>query len=144
LALVVTGTAIWEALDFPPAARFMPLLTGGPAIILILFHLLFHRQRASGEIMDIGLRSVTTPGAGRAAALLAGFLALLLLLAATVGLAYGTIAFAILFPLVMGRGRSRWIASGVAALIVALVALLLLDHYMGVLWPDTVVRDWIT
>jgi hypothetical protein len=142
--LIVVGAALWTSLDFPARARFMPFLTGGPIVALTLFQLLFMRRSVSGEIMDIGLRSVAVPGAGKTAALIGGFIALLLLLSVTIGLQYAVIAFAVSFPLVMSDGRMRWIASASAGTLVAVISLWLLDHYMGVLWPQAVFAEWIS
>lgn len=142
LILICAAIAIWTSFDYPPQARFLPLLTGGAIFALTLFHLLFQRRFKSGEIMDIGLRSLSEPGAGRSAAIVAGFIALLLLLAATIGLEYACIVFAVLFPIVMMQGRVRWITSVIAGLFLALLSMGLLDYYMGVYWPDTVLKDW--
>lgn len=141
--LLVVGAAVWTAFSFPPRARFMPLLTGIPIILLLLFQLLFMRRSTSGEIMDIGLRSLTVPGAGKTALAVGAFLALFILLTATIGLPYASIAFAIVFPVVMCEGRMRWTTSAIAGAIVALVALVLLDYYMGVLWPEPVLVGWL-
>jgi len=143
LVLMGAAAAIWIARSYPPQARFLPLLTAGGVIALTLAHLLFERQRETGEIMDIGLRSRGEPGVGRAVAKVAAFIALLLLLAATVGLQYGCLAVALLFPIVMMEGRARWITSLVGGSLVALIALWLLDFYMGVYWPDPVLADWV-
>jgi TctA family transporter len=142
--LVIVGAASWMSLGFPPRARFLPLLTGVPIIALTLFQLVFMRRTASGEIMDIGLRSIAMPGSGRTAVIIAGFLAMQLLVAATFGLAYAVIAFAVAFPIAMSEGRMRWVASATAGVLVAIIALGLLDYYMSVLWPDAVLWDWIS
>jgi TctA family transporter len=141
--LLVVGAAVWTAFSFPPRARFMPLLTGIPIIPLLLFQLLFMRRSTSGEIMDIGLRSLTVPGAGKTALAVGAFLGLFILLTATIGLPYASIVFAVVFPVVMCEGRMRWVTSAIAGAIVALVALVLLDHYMGVLWPEPVLVGWL-
>jgi hypothetical protein len=141
--LLVVLWAIWTALGFPVRARFMPLLAGTPVAVLLVFLLLFQRGKATGEIMDIGLRCVTVPGCGRTALIVAGFIAAFLLLSAVIGLQYAVIAFALSFPLVMGEGPMRWVAGACAGIIVAVVSLVLLDQLMGVLWPDTIVWDLI-
>jgi hypothetical protein len=141
--LMIVAWTLTTSFDFPARARFMPLLAGAPAAALLAFMLLFQRGSASGEIMDIGLRSITVAGASRTALVIAAFIAALIVLGATVGLQYAVIAFALAFPLAMGEGRMRWIASACAGVIVALVSLVLLDQLMGVLWPDTVVWNWI-
>jgi TctA family transporter len=143
LILVAAGIAAWVSFDYPPQARFMPLLTAGLIFALTLFHLLFERRFKSGEIMDIGFRSLSEPGAGRSALIITGFIALLLLLAATIGLQYACVVVAILLPIVMMEGRARWITSVVGGSFVALLSMGLLDYYMGVFWPDLVLKDWI-
>jgi hypothetical protein len=141
--LIIVGAAVATAFNFPPRARFLPLLVGGPIIALLLFQLLFMRRSTSGEIMDIGLRSLTVPGAGKTAMAVGGFIALFILLTATIGLPYASIIFAIVFPIAMCRGRMRWTVSALAGTIVAIVALVLLDYYMGVLWPEPVLMGWM-
>jgi TctA family transporter len=140
--LLVALCALWGAFGFPARARFMPLLAGTPAVALLTFLLLFQRGKASGEIMDIGLRSITVPGCGRTALLVGSFIAGFLFLSGFVGLQYAVIVFAVSFPLVMGEGRLRWVASACAGIIVALVALVVLDQLMGVLWPDPIIWQW--
>jgi hypothetical protein len=139
----VVGLAVWASFDFAPNARFLPLITGGPIVAMTLFYLAFMRNSVSGDIMDIGLRSLHIEGAAKSAALITGFIALFLLLATTIGLKYSSIIFAVLFPLVMMDGKTRWIASLTAGLLVASIAIGLLDSYMGVFWPDQVVWHWI-
>jgi hypothetical protein len=139
--LIVLG-AIWIAFGFPGRARFMPLLAGAPVAALLAFLLLFQRGKTSGEIMDIGLRSLTVPGCGRTALIVGGFIAGFLFLSGVVGLQYAVIVFAVSFPLVMAQGRMRWLASACAGIIVALVSLVVLDQLMGVLWPDPFIWQW--
>lgn len=105
--IIVLGVAwmLWAAYDFPQSARFLPLLMGMPILALTLFQLLFQRKSVSGEIMDIGLRSLSSPEVGKSCALIAAFVGLFLLLTATAGLHYAALAFAILFPLVMSDSK---------------------------------------
>ena len=145
-ALAILMIVVWAlatSFDFPTRARFMPLLAGAPAAALLAFMLLFQRGSASGEIMDIGLRSITVAGASRTALVIGAFIGALIVLGVTIGLQYAVIVFAIAFPLAMGEGRLRWVASACAGIIVALVSLVLLDQLMGVLWPDAIVWDWV-
>jgi len=142
--LVLVLAALWTSLGFPARARFMPLLTGLPAAVLIVILVLFRRHAASGEIMDIGLRSLAVPGAGRTALVIAVFIVGLMIFGTTIGLQYAVILFAMAFPLAMGEGQMGWIASACAGLLVGLVSLALLDRVMGVLWPDPVLWQWIS
>jgi putative tricarboxylic transport membrane protein len=144
LIVLIAGAVLWASLAFPPRARFLPLLASGTIMLLTLVHLLCLRKPGSGQIMDIGLRSLSVPGAGRYAMRIAGFIGLLMLLTATIGLKHASIAFAVLFPIVMMDGKARWIASAIGALLVALIAIGLLDYYMAVYWPDPVLWHWIT
>ena len=142
--LTVVLAALSISLGFPARARFMPLLTGLPGAVLIVILVLFRRHAASGEIMDIGLRSLTVPGAGHTALLIGVFIAGLMILGTTIGLQYAVILFALTFPLAMGEGRMGWIASACAGLLVGLVSLGLLDRVMGVLWPEPVLWQWMS
>jgi hypothetical protein len=142
--LLIVGWMLWEAFNWAPRARFMPLLVGVPAVALLLFHLLFMRRSVTGEIMDIGLRSLTTPGAGKAAGVIAASIVLFAIGTMTIGLPYTSVLYAAIFPLVMCEGRMRWIAAPISAACVALMALGMLDYYMGVFWPEPVLWDWIS
>ena len=126
--LAIVLAAIGISLGFPARARFLPLLTGVPIVALLTILLVFLRRSASGEIMDIGLRSLSVTGAGRTAAIIAAFIAVLIILSTTIGLQYAVIAFAVAFPLMMSEGRVRWIASASAGAVVAIVSLVLLDR----------------
>jgi TctA family transporter len=142
--VTVVGLAIWASFGYDPSARFLPLLMDIPTVLMTLFYLAFMRNTESGAIMDIGMRSLSIPGAGKSAMLITCFVGLLLLLAMTIGLKYSTIIFAVLFPIVMmEKGMGRWIASVAAGLIVACIAIGLLDEYMGVFWPDQILGRWI-
>ncbi len=142
--LLVVGWMMWEAFNWAPRARFMPLLVGIPVIGLILFHLLFMRRSVTGEIMDIGLRSLETPGAAKTAGVIAISIVLFAIGTMTIGLLYTSILYAALFPFVMCEGRTRWIAAPISAACVALMAYGMLDYYMGVFWPEPIMWSWIS
>jgi len=142
--LLVVGWMMWEALNWAPRARFMPLLVGIPAMALIAFYLLFKRHTVTGQIMDIGLRSLDTPGAAKAAGVIAISVVLFALGTMTIGLSYTSILYAFIFPLAMCEGRMRWIAAPISAVCVALMALGMLDYYMGVFWPEPVIWTWMS
>jgi hypothetical protein len=141
--VLVTGWAIWSCLPFEANARFLPLLTAGTTLALTLYLLIFDRRSITGQIMDIGLRSLTIPGAGRTALIITGFVGLLIFLTALIGLKYACILFAVLFPIVMMEGNGRWITSAVGGVLVAAIAIGLLDIYMNVFWPAPVLWGWI-
>jgi hypothetical protein len=141
--LLVVGWMVWEAFHWAPRARFMSLLVATPILFLTSFMLLFMRRSVTGEIMDIGLRSLDSVGAGKAALIIAGSIVLFLLGTATIGLAYTSIVYGFVFPLVMCEGKTAWIAAPISAFFVALMALGMLDYYMGVFWPDPVIWKWI-
>lgn len=141
--LAMAGIAVWMASGFPPRAQFLPVLTSGGIVLLTVYHLLFERHSETGQIMDIGLRSLSVPNAKKLATIILGFIGLLLLLSATIGLLYASIIFAGLFPLVMMQGKARWITSVISVVLVALITIGLLDYYMSVFWPDPVLWNWI-
>jgi TctA family transporter len=142
--IAVVGLAVWASFDYDPSARFLPLLMGIPTLAMTAFYLAFMRNMESGAIMDIGMRSLAIPGAGKSALIITGFVGLLILLSMTIGLKYASIIFAVLFPIVMmEKGKGRWIASVTAGLLVAVIAIGLLDEYMGVFWPDPILGRWI-
>jgi len=145
LLVIAAGIwALWMTRGYPPSARFVPVLTAGGAILLTVFHLLFERRVATGQIMDIGMRSFDVPGAARTAFIIAGFVAGFLVLSALIGLQYASILFALTFPLVLMKGPGRYLASIVSAILVAMIAIGLLDWYMNVFWPDKVLWELIS
>jgi TctA family transporter len=140
---VVVSWMMWEAMQWHPRARFMPLLVGIPIICLTAYMLLFMRSTVQGQIMDIGLRSMNSVGAGKAGLIIAGSVVLFLLGVATIGLQWASIVYGFIFPLVMCTGRTAWISAPISAAFVALMALGMLDYYMGVFWPDPFIWKWI-
>lgn len=142
--LLVVGWMMWEAFNWAPRARFLPLLVGIPVIALTLYQLLFMRRTITGEIMDIGLRSLEEPGAARTAVTIAGSIVLFALGTMTIGLSYTSVLYAFLFPFAMCEGRMRWIAAPISAACVALMAIGMLDYYMGVFWPEPILWNWIS
>lgn len=142
--VLATGWAVWSSLNFDPLARFLPILTAGVTLALTLYLLVFDRRSETGQIMDIGLRSLTVPGSARTAIIITGFIGLLILLTTLIGLKYAAILFAVVFPIVMMKGNGRWITSAVGGVLVAAISIGLLDLYMNVFWPDPVLWRWIT
>ena len=142
--LLVLGWMMWEAFNWAPRARFMPLLVGVPAMALIVFYLVFKRRSITGQIMDIGLRSLETPGAAKTAGVIAISVVLFAIGTMTIGLLYTSILYAFIFPFAMCEGRMRWIAAPISAACVALMAFGMLDYYMGVFWPEPIIWNWIS
>jgi len=142
--LLVLGWMMWEAFKWAPRARFMPLLVGVPAMALIVFYLVFKRRSITGQIMDIGLRSLETPGAAKTAGVIAISVVLFAIGTMTIGLLYTSILYAFIFPFAMCEGRMRWIAAPISAACVALMAFGMLDYYMGVFWPEPIIWNWIS
>jgi TctA family transporter len=140
---LVASWAIWEASHWQPRARFMPLLVAVPIACLAGYMLLFMRRTVQGQIMDIGLRSLHSVGAAQAGLIIAGSIVLFLLGAATIGLQWASVVYGLIFPLVMCKGKTAWISSPISALFVALMAIGMLDIYMGVFWPEPVIWKWI-
>jgi len=142
--LLILGWMMWEAFNWAPRARFMPLLVGVPAMGLIVFLIVFQRRAITGQIMDIGLRSLETPGAAKTAGVIAISVVLFAIGTMTIGLPYTSVLYAFIFPFVMCEGRVRWIAAPISAACVALMALGMLDFYMGVFWPEPIIWNWLT
>jgi TctA family transporter len=141
--LLFAIAGIVGAMQYAPTARFLPMATCGVVILLVLFQLVFGRGNLTGQIMDIGLRSTELPEARRNALIITGGMVLYMLLTLTIGLAPASALFAAVFPLVLMKGRGRFIASVVGTAIVCVMAFGLLDYYMGVYWPETYIGNWI-
>lgn len=80
---------------------FLPRAMASLVIILALIQLIFHlreRGRGHAEIMDLGMHSITLPGAKQAALLVVTAFLLVVLLAGTLGLRWGALAFAGFLP----------------------------------------------
>lgn len=142
-ALVLAAAGWYGSLGYDPSARFFPILTTSVVIVLLVFQLLFGREKLTGQIMDIGLRSAGEPEAMRNAAIMLASLGLFLLVTLTFGLQYAAVLFAGGFPLVVMKGRARIVTSLVGMALVSLMAFGLLDYYMGVYWPEPYIGDWI-
>ena len=102
--LAVGGSLAFIAasLGFPEWETWLlPRTMGVAVIILALIQLFFHlreREHRHAEIMDLGMHSLALPGAKQAILLIAIAFLLLVLLAGTVGLRWGVIAFAGYLP----------------------------------------------
>jgi TctA family transporter len=144
LGVLVFAVSVFIAsFAYEPKARFLPMATSGVVIVLVLAQLLIGRGKKTGDIMDIGLRSMNMPGAGRNAAVIFIGMVLYMVLSLTIGLMYASILFAACAPLVMMTGRARIITSIVGIILVALMSVGLLDYYMGVYWPEPYIATWI-
>ncbi len=145
--LVLTALAVlflWESLDFPKTARFLPLLLSVTIVGLSLAQLIMQSLFAPiGEIMDIGMRSKGEVGARKAALLLTVLIVVLLLLSMVVGLHYASIIFAFLCAVCMTQGKRRWLWASVTAGILAILTLGLFDRVMAVMWPEPILWTWI-
>jgi hypothetical protein len=97
----------------------------------------------SGAVMDIGMRSTHVEGARRTAGILAGLIALLLLLSALIGLKYSAIAFAALSAGILVSAKRRWVPAVIAGGIISVVAFVVFDRLMAVLWPEPWLWIWI-
>jgi hypothetical protein len=144
LGILVFAVSVFIAsFAYEPKARFLPVATSGVVIVLTLFQLVFGRGNRTGDIMDIGLRSMNTPGAGQNAVLIFIGIVLYMMVSLTVGLMYASILFAACAPLVMMTSRARIITSIVGVIVVGLMSVGLLDYYMGVYWPEPYIATWI-
>ena len=144
LVLIVTTAAfLWKSLAYPQAARFMPFLLSISMIVLLLVQILITSfSGKSSEIMDIGMRSRAIEGAKHNALILAGLLALLLLLSMIIGLQYAAMVFAVLCAVSLTQSRRRWLWGFVTGSIVAAMTLGLLDRLMAVIWPEPIIWTW--
>lgn len=141
--LLLAGAGAIGSLSYAPSARFLPIASCMVVIALVLFQLIFERGNLTGQIMDIGLRSMVVPAARRNGLIIVTSLILYMVLTLTIGLMYASVLFAAGFPLVMMKGRSRIITSAIAAAIVFVMAFGLLDYYMGVYWPEPYIFNWV-
>ena len=142
--IVITAAFLWESLAYPQTARFMPLLLSISMMVLLLVQILITSfSGQSGEIMDIGMRSRAIEGAKHNALILAGLLALLLLLSMIIGLQYAAMVFAVLCAVSLTQSRRRWLWGFVTGSIVAAMTLGLLDRLMAVIWPEPIIWTWL-
>jgi TctA family transporter len=142
-ALLLACAAIIGSMSYAPSARFFPIASCSVVIALMLYQLVFGRAKTTGQIMDIGLRSMEVPAARRNALIIGVGIVLYMLLTLTIGLMVASVLFAACFPFVMMKGRSRFITSAIATVILIIMAYGLLDYYMGVYWPEPYIGDWI-
>lgn len=141
--LLFACAGIYVSTNYAPTARFLPIATCSVVIALVLFQLVFGRGTLTGQIMDIGLRSLQEPEARRNAAVILGLVVLYMLLTLTIGLPYASMLFAMGFPLFLMKGRAAALTSAIAVAIISGMALGLLDNYMGVYWPETHITNWL-
>lgn len=141
--LLIAVSVLVGSFSYEPSARFFPLATMSVVIALLAYQLTLGRGHSTGEIMDIGLRSLEVPEARRNALIISGGMVLYMVFSLTVGLMYASILFAGCTPLIMMRGRAAIITSVVGIFLVGLMSVGLLDYYMGVYWPEPYIATWI-
>jgi len=140
----IAGLFFWWALDLSTKARFMPVLISTAIMVLCVVQVVIQSLGIeSGAVMDIGMRSRNVEGARRTAGILAGLIALLLLLSVLIGLKYSAIVFAALSAGILVSAKRRWIPAVVAGGIIAVVTFVVFDHLMAVLWPEPWLWTWI-
>jgi hypothetical protein len=148
LSLIVLGLlAAWEATSFRPRGEPFPLWTS-IAIVIFSTYLLIRGSLAtdgtkSGRIMDLGMVSQGAEGARRRIAILAFLFGLFLLVTLSFGLPHAALVFAGLTPLLLMRGKARWIAAVFALACVSVFVFFFADYLMGVIWPDPAFQTWL-
>ncbi len=122
LAIAGAAALYWGSLGFDLieswfVARAMAILV----VLLALVQLAFHLRSGGkqGEIMDLGMHSITLPGAKQAMILISIAFLLFTVLAGTIGLRWGTVALAGYLPFALlarvGSGAQAGLGAGAAA-----------------------------
>ena len=122
LAIAGAAALYWGSLGFDQGESwYVPRAMAILVILLALVQLVFH-LRSGGkqdEIMDLGMHSITLPGAKQAMILIAIAFLLFTILTGTIGLRWGTVALAGYLPFALlariGSGAQAGIGAGVAA-----------------------------
>ena len=133
LAVIAAGLwGLYVASTSPSSGWVFPLLVSLAVVGLGGAQLAFDlRQSKPGRIMDIGIRSLGTADARRAALLMAAMMAVFMALLHVIGLRYATILFPLGPALLFLEGRTRWISAGVGVALLAAfnVALVLIEQH---------------
>ena len=95
------------------------------------------------SIMDLGLLSAGVEGARPAAFKLVGLFVLLVLVGSTVGLKWGTLAFALAGPIVLLQGAGRWPLALLSTAIVYAFMFIFLDNVLFVIYPRPFIGEWL-
>jgi putative tricarboxylic transport membrane protein len=146
LLIAGAGAALWVSLDYPLQGRRIPFAMSAGIMILAgveLFRQLYRVRTASGQIMDLGMRSSGMEGSRRAGVWLLDLFVLFFFLAVTVGLDNAAIAFAVLMPVIFLSGRQRWFTAVVTGGIITLWTYGFMTQFMAVLWPEPVFGQWL-
>ena len=121
LAIAGAAALYWGSLSFDLieswfVARAMAVLVIGLSLIQLGFHLRISGRQ--GAIMDLGMHSITLPGAKQAMLLIAIAFLLFIVLSGTIGLRWGTVALAGYLPFALlsrvGAGARVGLAAGAA------------------------------
>lgn len=126
-----------KAITFPFALACAVIALAGTQIVLNGW------QRKEGNILDLGMLSEGIEGRGRSAALLAGLLALFVLLSTLIGLQYAGIALAALIPAALMTGRHPWAWGFLTGGIMAAAVIGFFDYVMFIIWPEPILWTWI-
>jgi len=149
VALGVLAIAAWflvGSLDLPVRSQMVPKWSSIAVIALAgaqLLRNLLTSPEGGAQVMDIGMRSFGMSGVRTAAVIVAGLLALFVLVSLLIGLRYAGITYAVLGPLSLGQGRWRWAGAVVAPALVWTFTFIIADRFAAVFWPDAILGQWI-
>lgn len=140
LAFTVGGLyVLYTSLSYDRlAAKLLPSLMAGAIALTAGAHLLtliFSRRTKHEDVLDIAMRSVGMEGARKAALQLGGLLAMYGLLTYAVGIQYSGLAFAIATPLVLMKGRVRFLTAAISAALFWLFVTGIGDYLLNIRWP---------
>lgn len=147
--LVMIGCAlpfVIGALGYPARARVLPLVLGVAIVGLSLVQLTIQVARAGhskGEVMDLGMRSLGMAGAKRAGLVVAAVVVLFLLISLLVGIQYAAVVLAAVGPMLVLKGKIRWVSGLVCGVFVAAFAWGVMQNVVGVLWPQPILGTWL-
>ena len=151
IIVVITALAVFEARDFPFAARMYPWVIGITLLTLSIFLLIVDGRRlitgrgdeaGSGMRADIEVKSdmparVIYTKAARTAGWIMGFCLGIWLLGIHIAV---TLFF---FAYLSIRARARWYLIPVLTVFI-LLFLFSFDKFLGVYWPEGLIEQWIT
>ena len=161
-----TGLFIYS-FDYRTLGALLPRAMAIGIVLLSLIELVKNirsRTHERVDIMDLGMHSLALPGAVRAGAIIAGMIAMLLLLSGIIGYRWGVLSYAFLCPLLLLPNEWGWVGSLVrrygggaraglwttriigavfATALVFLFEWMMMDRLLAVIWPQAALLSWI-
>jgi len=132
---------------FSPTGYFMPRMMSILIIGLSLLQLFWHvKNRGSQKvsIMDLGMYSLTMPGAKKAAGIIALGLVVFLLVTGFMGLRWGALALSTWLPLtLMPSGKWKYLGPVIAVGLVSAFMVGMADNLLHPIWPQAALWNWI-